>query len=112
MAFNFAAAAQSVVTDPNAVQVESGANLVQPLSLMQRYVPTARKTDQNLQLLVDNSQTGEPQAGESQAGDSQAAVSHGGPMAQADEVATRPAINALRPGHFALTVSQVSRSER
>ena len=104
-AFSFAAAAQTATISTvtaGAAQVESGASLPQPRSIMQRYEPAlpASKVSQ-LQLLVDDSQADVSQ--------SAPAVQ---PVAQADEVGTQPAINALRPGRFAITVSQVSRSER
>ena len=102
--FNFAAAAQTVtVTEPAAaVQVESGAVVAQPLSITQRYVPAGspvRKTGAPLQLLVDDSQTQTAQP-------APLVVAN---EVGADEVGAQPAINALRPGRFAITVSQVSR---
>ncbi|MHB1207874.1 MAG: hypothetical protein ACYCZX_20080 [Rhodospirillaceae bacterium] len=99
--FNFTAAAQTIaVAESSSAQVESPAAVAQPLSITQRYVPAASpmpKAGTPLQLLVD---------------DSQAETLQPAPLAQSDEIGTQPAINTLRPGRFALTVSQVSRTER
>lgn len=105
--FNFAAAAQTVaVTNPAAAaQVESGMVVAQPLSITQRYVPAGspvRKVGAPLQLLVDDSQMETPQP-------APLALSN---EVGADDVGTQPAINALKPGRFALTVSRVSSPAR
>ena len=93
---SFAAHAQTVSAESPALQVEIAPP---PLSITQRYVPVSapvRNTNAPLQLLiVDDSQASQP-------------LSPPAPLAVSDEVGVQPAINALGPGRFAISVSQAS----